>query len=74
MTQHVVPSDRRLDNQLCTAPPQYLGAVVICFLFSTLLYPGNVQVLVCVKAVNDCSTSADIFGKVMHVGAIMTNH
>jgi hypothetical protein len=73
MTQHVAPSDCRLNNLLCTAPPQYLGAVVNCCLFSTLLYPGNVRVLVCVRAVDDHGTSTGIIGKVRQVGAIMTN-
>jgi hypothetical protein len=74
MTQHIAPSDRRLNNQLCTAPPQYLGPVISCCLFSTLLYPGGICVLVCVGAVDDRGTSADIIGMVRHVGAIMTNH
>jgi hypothetical protein len=74
MTQHVLPSDCHLNDQLCTAPPQYLDAVVVCCLFSTLLYPGDVYVLVCVRAVDDRGTSADIIGKVRHVGAIMTCH
>jgi hypothetical protein len=74
MTQQIAPSDCRLNNQLCTAFAQYLGAVVICCLFSTLLYPGDVRLLVCVGAVDDRGTSADIIGKVRHVGAVMTNH
>jgi hypothetical protein len=74
MTQDVAPSDRCLDKQLCATPPQYLGAVVICCLFSSLLYPGDVHVLVHVGAVDDRSTCADIIGKVGHVGAVMTNH
>jgi hypothetical protein len=74
MAQHITPSNCRLDNQLCATPPQHLRAVVICCLFSTLLYPGNVCVLVYVGAVDDHGTSADIIGKVGHVGAIMTNH
>ena len=74
MTQHVVPSDCCPNDQLCTAPPQYLGAVIVCCLFSTLLYPGDVRVLVCVEAVEDCGTSALIIGKVRHVGAVMTYH
>ena len=74
MTQHVVASDCCLNNQLFTAPPQYLGGAIVCCLFSTLLYPGDVRVLVCVEAVEDCGTSADIIGKVRHVGAIMTYH
>jgi hypothetical protein len=74
MIKHVVPSDCRLDHQLCATRPQYLGMVVICCLFSTLPYPGEVRVLVRVRAVDDGSTSADIIGKVGHVGAIMTNH
>ena len=57
----------------CT-PPQYLGAVTVCRLFSTLLYPGDVRVLVCVGAIEDRGTSADIIGKVRHVGAIVTYH
>jgi hypothetical protein len=72
MTQHVAPSDCHLNDQLCTAPPQYLGAVIGCCLFSTLLYPGDVHVLVCVGALDDCGTSADIIGKMRHVGAVMT--
>ncbi len=74
MTQHVAPSDHRLNDQLCTATPQYLGAVIVCCLFSTLLYPCDVFVLVCVGAVDDRGTSTDIFGKVRHVGAVMTYH
>ncbi len=74
MTQYVAPSDCRLNNKLCTAPPQYLGAVIVCCLFSTLLYPGDVRVLVCVGAVEDRGTGADIIGKVRHVGAVMTYH
>jgi hypothetical protein len=74
MTKHIAPSDRHLNNQLCTAPPQYLGVVVIFCLCSTLLYPGDIRVLVCVRAVDDCGTSADIIGKVRHVGAVMANH
>jgi hypothetical protein len=74
MTQHVAPSNRHLDNQLCATPPQYLGAVVICCLFSTLFYPGDVRILVHMGAVDNHGTCADIIGKVGHVGAIMTNH
>jgi hypothetical protein len=55
-------------------PPQYLGAVVIHCLFSTLFYPGDVRVLVSVRAVDDCGASADIIGKVGHVGVVTTNH
>ncbi len=74
MTQHVAPSDRRLNDQLCTAPPQYLGTVIICCLFSALLHPGDIRVLVHVGAVDDRGTSADILGKVRHVGAVMIYH
>ncbi len=55
-------------------PPQYLGTVIVCWLFSTLLYPGNVRILVCVGAVDDRGTSADIIGEVGHAGAIMIYH
>jgi hypothetical protein len=72
MTQYVAPSDYRLDNQLCTAPSQYLGGVIVCCLFCTLLYTGDVHVLVCVGSVEDRGTGADIIGKVRHVGAAMT--
>jgi hypothetical protein len=72
MTQHIAPSDHRLNDQLCTAPPIYLSTVIICCLVSTLLYPGNVCVLVCVGAIDDRGTSADIISKVRHVGAVMT--
>ncbi len=51
-----------------------LGTVIVCCLFSTLLYPGDICVLVRVGAVDDRGTSADILGKVSHVGAIMTYH
>ncbi len=71
MTQYIAPSDCRLNNQLCTAHPQYLGTVIVCCLFSALLYPGDVRVLVCVGAVEDCGTGGDVIGKVRHVGAIM---
>jgi hypothetical protein len=74
MTQHVVPSDCHLNDQLCTAPAQYLGVVIVCCLFSTLLCPGDIHVLVRVGAIDDHGTSADIIGKVRHVGAVMTNH
>ncbi len=74
MTQYIAPSNCCLDNQLCTARPQYLDTVIDCCLFSALLHPGDVRVLVCVGAVEDCSTSADIIGEVRHVGAIMTYH
>jgi hypothetical protein len=62
MTQHVAPSDCHLNNQSCYAPPQYLGAVIVCCLFSTLLYPSDVLVLVRVGAIDDHGTSADIIG------------
>jgi hypothetical protein len=74
MTQYILPSDCCLNNQLCTAPPQYLGAVIVCCLFSALLHSGDVCVLVCVGAVEDCGTGADVIGKVRHVGAVMTYH
>ncbi len=74
MTQHIVPSNRRLDNQLCATPLQYLGVVVVSCLFSTLLYPGDVHILVCVGAVDNRCASADFISKVRHVGAVMTNH
>jgi hypothetical protein len=59
---------------VCYTPPQYLGAVVICSLFSTLLYPGDLHLSVLMGAVDNRSAGADIIGKVGHVGAIMTNH
>ncbi len=74
MIQHVAPSDCRLDNQLCATAAQYLGAVVICCLFSTLLFPGDVRVLVYVRAVDDQGTNTDIIGKVGLLGVVMTNH
>jgi hypothetical protein len=74
MTQHVVPSDCCPNDQLCTAPPQYLGAVIVCCLFSTLLYPGDIRGLVCVGALVVSDKSTDIISKVGHVGAIMTYH
>jgi hypothetical protein len=74
MTQYIVPSDCCLNNQLCTACPQYLGMVIVCCLFSALLHPGEVCVLVCVGAVEDCGTGNDVIGKVRHVGAVMTYH
>jgi hypothetical protein len=55
-------------------PPQYLGLVVICCLFNTLLYPDDIRELVCVGAVDDCGTGTDIVGKVRHVGAVIINH
>jgi hypothetical protein len=72
MTQYIFPSDCRINSQLCTAPPQYLGAVIVCRLFSALLHPGDIRVLVGVGAVEDCGTGADVIGKVRHVGTIMT--
>ena len=74
MTQYIAPVDCRLNNQLRAAPPQYLGAVIVCCLFSALLHPGDIHVLVCVGAVEDCGTGDDVIGKVRHVGAIMTYH
>jgi hypothetical protein len=74
MTQHIAPSNHCLDNQLCATTPQYLGTTVICCLFSTLLYPSDVCILVRVGAVDNHGTSADIIGEVGHVGAILTNH
>ncbi len=74
MTQYVAPSDCRLNNQLCTARPQYLGTVIVCCLFSALLHPGDVHVLICVGAVEDCSTGNNVIGEVRQVGAIMTYH
>jgi hypothetical protein len=74
MTKYVVPSDCRLDNHLCTAAPQYLGTLIVCCLFSALLHPGNVCVLVCVGEVEDCGTGDNIIGEVRHIGAIMTYH
>ncbi len=74
MTQDIVPSDCRLNNQLCTARPQYLGMVIVCCLFSALLHPGDVCVLVYVRAVEDSGTGDNIIGEVRHVGAVMTYH
>jgi hypothetical protein len=74
ITQQVAPSDCCLNDQLCTAPSQYFGTVIVCCLFSTLLYPGDFCVLVCVGAIDDRSTSADIIGKVRHVGVVVTYH
>jgi hypothetical protein len=74
MTQYVAPSDCCLNNQLCTARPQYLGTVIVCCLFSALIHPDDVHILVCVGAVEDCSTGADVIGKVRHVGVVMTYH
>ena len=74
MTQYVVPSDCPLNNQLCTARPQYLGTVIVCCLFSALLHPGNIRVLVCVGSVEDCGTGDNIIGKVRHVEAVMIYH
>jgi hypothetical protein len=74
MTQYVTPSGRRLNNQLCTAHPQYVGMAIVCCLFSALLHPGDIRMLVCVGAVEDCGTGADVIGKVRHVGAVMTYH
>jgi hypothetical protein len=48
-------------------PPRYLGTVIVCCLFSALLHPGDVRVLVCVGVVEDCGTGADVIGKVRHV-------
>jgi hypothetical protein len=64
MTQYIAPSDCRLNNQLCTAHPQYLGTVIVCCLFSAPLHPGDVCVLVCVGAVEDFSTGDEVIGKV----------
>jgi hypothetical protein len=74
MTQYIVPSDCHLNNQLCTAPPQYLGVVIVCRLFSALQHPDDVRKLVYVGAVEDCGTGADVIGKVRHLGAVMTYH
>ncbi len=69
MTQYVASSDCCLNNH-----PQDLGVVIVCCLFSALLHPGDVCILVCVGAVEDCGTGADIIGKVRHLEAIMTYH
>ena len=74
MTQYVAPSDCCLNHQLCIAPPQYLGTAIVCCLFSALLHPVDVRVLVCVGAVEDCGTGANVIGKVRHVEAVITNH
>ncbi len=74
MTHYVAPSDCRLNNQLCTADPQYLGMVNVCCLFSAPLHPGDARVLVCVGAVEDYSTGNDVIGEVRQVGAVMTYH
>jgi hypothetical protein len=74
MTKHIAPSNSQLDNQLCATPPQYLSTVVVSCLFSTLLHPGDVSVLVIVGALDTPCTNADIIGKVRHVRAIMINH
>jgi hypothetical protein len=74
MTQYVASSDCRFNNQLWTARPQYLGTVIVCCLFSALLHPGDIRLLVPVEAVEDWGTGNNIIGKVRHVGAIMTYH
>jgi hypothetical protein len=74
MTQYVAPSECHLNNQLCTARPQYLDMVIVYCLFSAPLHPGDIRVLVCVGAVEDCGTGADVIGEVRHVGAVMTYH
>ncbi len=74
MTQYVVPSDCHLNNQLCTACPQYLGTVIVPCLFSAPLHSGDVRILVCVGAVEDCGTGDSVIGKVRHVGAVITYH
>ncbi len=74
INQHVAPSDCCLNIQLSTAPPQYLCAVIICCLFNTLLYPGDVRALVHAEAIDDRGTTADIIGKVRYVRAVMTYH
>jgi hypothetical protein len=74
VTQYVVPSDCRLNNQLCTARPKYLGTIIVCCLFSAPLHPGENRVLVCVGAIEDCGTGDNVIGKVRHVGAVMTYH
>ncbi len=48
--------------------------VIVCCLFSAILYPGDIHVLVCMGAVEDCGTGADVIGKVRHVGDVMTYH
>ena len=74
ITQYMTPSDCHLNNQLCAARPQYLGMVIVCCLFSAFHHPGDVGVLVCVGALEDCGTGADVIGKVRQVGAVMTYH
>jgi hypothetical protein len=64
MIQYVVPSDCRLNNQQCTAPPQYLSTVIVCCLFSAPLHPGDIRILICVGAVEDCGTGDNVIGKV----------
>jgi hypothetical protein len=73
MTQHIALNNCCLDNQLCATPHQYLGTLAVRCLFISLLYPGDICVLVCVKAVDNRCTSTNIIGKVGHVGAVMTN-
>jgi hypothetical protein len=74
MTQYLAPNDCCINNQLFTARPQYLGILIVCYLFSAPLHPGDIRVLVCVGAVEDCCTGNDIIGKVRHVEAVMTYH
>jgi hypothetical protein len=74
MTQYIAPSDCRLNNQLCTACPKYLGTIIVCCLLSALLHPGDVRLLVCVEVVEDCGAGDNVIGKVRHVAAIMTYH
>ncbi len=48
--------------------------VIVCCLFSALLHPGDISVLVCVGAAEDYGTGADIIGKVGQIGAVMIYH
>jgi hypothetical protein len=74
MTLYIAPSDCRLNNQLCTVQPQYLGTAIVHCLFSAPLHLGDVCVLVCVGAVEVCGAGNNIIGEVRHVGAVMTYH
>jgi hypothetical protein len=55
-------------------PHNILGGVIVCCLFNTLLYPGDIHVLVIMGALDDLGTRADVVGKMRHVKATMTYH